>query len=169
LTRWTPLIAALVISLGALSLSCGSDSKEDVATEHGSGQHGGVASLDFGEPAVPEASDRTVEVTALDALAFDPSHLTMAVGQTITFEVTNVGSNTHEFVIGDAEFQREHEEEMSGGATNMRHEGNTLVLDAGETGILTWTFTNPGEVLYGCHEPGHYAGGMVGSIEILNT
>jgi uncharacterized cupredoxin-like copper-binding protein len=169
LTRWTPLIAALVICLGALSVSCGIDSKEGVATEHGSRQHGGMESFDFGEPAVPEASDRRVKVTALDALAFDPSHLRVTTGETVAFEVTNVGNNKHEFVIGDAEFQREHEEEMSGGATNMRHEGNTLVLDAGETGTLPWTFRNPGEVLYGCHEPGHYAGGMVGTIEVGNA
>jgi uncharacterized cupredoxin-like copper-binding protein len=168
-TRWTPLIAALTITLGALSVSCGSDLKEDVTPEHGSGQHGGVESFDFGEPEVPEASDRRVKVTALDALAFDPAHLRVGTGETVTFEVTNVGNNKHEFVIGDAEFQREHEEEMSEGVTAMRHEDNTLVLDAGQTGTLTWTFTEPGEVLYGCHEPGHYAGGMVGTIQVLNA
>jgi uncharacterized cupredoxin-like copper-binding protein len=168
LTRWTPLIAGLVITLGMLSASCGSDPREDGATQSADQHHGGAESFDFGEPEVPEASDRTVKVTALDALAFDPSHLKVATGETITFEVTNVGSNKHEFVIGDAEFQREHEE-MSEGATSMRHEGNTLVLDAGQTGTLTWTFTKPGEVLYGCHEPGHYPGGMVGTIEVLNA
>jgi uncharacterized cupredoxin-like copper-binding protein len=169
LTRWTPLIASLVIALGVLSVSCGSDSKQDVAAHGGSGQHGGTESFDFGKPEVPEASDRRVRVTALDALAFDPSHLRVTTGETVAFEVTNVGNNKHEFVIGDAEFQREHEEEMSGGAMSMRHEGNTLVLDAGQTGTLAWTFTKPGEVLYGCHEPGHYAGGMVGTIQVLNA
>jgi uncharacterized cupredoxin-like copper-binding protein len=165
-TGWTPLTSALVIALGALSISCGS---EDVAPEHGSGEHGGTESFDFGEPEVPEAADRTVKVKAIDALAFNPSRVRVATGETIRFDVTNVGSNKHEFVIGDADYHREHEEEMSEGAMAMRHEGNTLVLDAGQTGTLTWTFTEPGEVLYGCHEPGHYEGGMVGTIEVLET
>jgi uncharacterized cupredoxin-like copper-binding protein len=37
----------------------------------------------------------------------------------------------------------------------------------GETEEITWTFTDAGGTLYGCHEPGHYEGGMVGSIEVV--
>jgi uncharacterized cupredoxin-like copper-binding protein len=169
LIRWTPLIAGLVITLGMLPTSCGSDPREDATTQSADKHHGGAEPFDFGEPAVLKASDRRVKVTALDALAFDPSHFRVTTGETVAFEVTNVGNNTHEFVIGDAEFQREHEEEMSGGAMNMRHEDNTLTLDAGQTGTLALTFTKPGEILYGCHEPGHYAGGMVGTIEVLDA
>ncbi|HSJ43832.1 MAG TPA: hypothetical protein VK923_04015, partial [Euzebyales bacterium] len=28
------------------------------------------------------------------------------------------------------------------------------------------TFVEPGDVLYGCHQPGHYDAGMVGVIEV---
>jgi len=32
---------------------------------------------------------------------------------------------------------------------------NQIGLKPGETKSLTWRFTEAGEVLYGCHEPGH--------------
>lgn len=39
-------------------------------------------------------------------------------------------------------------------------------VESGENASLTWRFTESGEVLYGCHEPGHYEGGMVGTIGV---
>jgi uncharacterized cupredoxin-like copper-binding protein len=159
------LIVAAVIAVALVSVSCGNGSGADATTETTS-DHDESEEIDFGEPEVPEASDRKVKVTALDALAFEPAHITVASGETIMFEVTNAGSNQHEFVIGDAEFQDEHEQEMAEGEMSMQHEGNTLVLGPGQTGSLTWTFTKAGEVLYGCHEPGHYEGGMVGTVQV---
>jgi uncharacterized cupredoxin-like copper-binding protein len=158
------LILASAVALTLTSVSCGSDSGD--STAHTRSDHGANEAIDFGEPEVPEAGDRTVKVTALDALAFNPGRITVAKGETITFEVTNTGEIRHEFVIGDADFQREHEREMASGDMSMEHEGTALVLDPGQTGSLAWTFTQAGEVLYGCHEPGHYDGGMVGTIQI---
>jgi plastocyanin len=165
--RRTTVLIALGMVLPFV-VSCESDLKEDATTDV-SEQHEQPQSFDFGEPNVPEARDRMVTIRALDALAFDPPDLRVGKGETITFEVTNAGSNRHEFVIGDAEFQKQHEQEMSEGDMSMQHEGNTLVLDPGQTGSLTWTFTQSGVVLYGCHEPGHYTGGMVGTIEVLTA
>lgn len=164
MTRWRRLIAASAAALAVASVSCSSDSRD--ARPHIGSDHGANEAVDFGEPEVPEAGDRTVQVTALDALAFDPAHITVAKGETVAFEVTNTGEIRHEFVIGDVDFQREHEQEMASGDMSMEHEANTLVLDPGQTGTLAWTFTQAGEVLYGCHEPGHYDGGMVGTIQV---
>jgi uncharacterized cupredoxin-like copper-binding protein len=164
MARWRFLILGSEVALAVASMSCSSDSPD--STAHTSSDHGSSEAIDFGEPEVPEAGDRTVKVTALDALAFNPANITVAKGETITFEVTNTGEIRHEFVIGDADFQREHEREMTSGDMSMEHEDNTLVLDPGQTGSLAWTFTRAGEVLYGCHEPGHYDGGMVGAIQV---
>jgi uncharacterized cupredoxin-like copper-binding protein len=163
MTRWRRLILGSALVLAA-SASCGSDAGN--ATTGASSEHGADEAIDFGEPAPPEAGDRRVRVTAVDALAFSPSHMAVAKDETITFEVTNTGETRHEFVIGDADFQEEHEREMASGDMSMQHEDNTLVLDPGQTGSLAWTFTQAGEVLYGCHEPGHYDGGMVGTIQV---
>ncbi len=35
-----------------------------------------------------------------------------------------------------------------------------------ETVTLVYTFDEPGTLLYGCHVPGHYTAGMVGTMTI---
>ena len=124
----------------------------------------------FGEPADAADADRTIEVDANDDLTYDPPSIEIQAGETITFVITNTGQAVHEFTLGDEALQDEHEEEMAEmmeeGEMTMEDEPNALSLDPGETGELTWHFTSSGELLYGCHEPGHYAGGMVGDITI---
>jgi uncharacterized cupredoxin-like copper-binding protein len=41
-----------------------------------------------------------------------------------------------------------------------------LRLEPGETGTLDYTFQEPGTILIGCHEPGHWAGGMRAEINV---
>lgn len=43
---------------------------------------------------------------------------------------------------------------------------DALTLEAGESDGLTMTFEASGTLLYGCHQPGHYEGGMVGTITV---
>lgn len=121
----------------------------------------------FGEPGDPDSADRTVDVKLLDELRFDPAEIDVEVGETVTFVVTNDGQAPHEFVLGGEDVQDEHEMEMAdmGGGLPM-DEPNAIALSAGETKSLTWTFTEPGQILYGCHVPGHYLGGMVGTITV---
>lgn len=68
-------------------------------------------------------------------------------------------------MLGDDSYQEEHAAEMAGGG-DMDRGKNQIGLKPGETKSLTWRFTEAGEVLYGCHEPGHYEGGMVGTIDV---
>jgi uncharacterized cupredoxin-like copper-binding protein len=35
-----------------------------------------------------------------------------------------------------------------------------MTVPAGETATTTYTFADPGELIIGCHLPGHYAYGM---------
>lgn len=126
----------------------------------------------FGEPAEASAADRTIQLDATSPFAFDPADLTVAVGETITFEVTNTDAVAHDLLIGDQDAQDEHEAEMRemeemDAESSMEHgDVNALEVPAGETASITWTFTEAGTVLYGCHEPGHYAAGMVGEITV---
>ncbi len=48
----------------------------------------------------------------------------------------------------------------------MHDEPEGIALDPGETKELTFTFTEPGATLAGCHVSGHYAGGMRASIAV---
>ena len=72
-----------------------------------------------------------------------------------------------EFVLGDTEFQEAHEDEMAGmGAELAPDEPYSIGLEPGASKSLIWTFTEPMTLEYGCHVPGHYAQGMVGTIEV---
>jgi uncharacterized cupredoxin-like copper-binding protein len=41
-----------------------------------------------------------------------------------------------------------------------------LELEPGETEETFVTFDEAGEILFACHEPGHYDGGMVGTVTV---
>ncbi|HVF53933.1 MAG TPA: plastocyanin/azurin family copper-binding protein [Actinomycetota bacterium] len=173
-SRWARLLVLLVVPVMLMTSGCatgGHDHREgDAALEHDDAGHehpesGGDAGVVLGAPGESGESDRTVEVIASDDLSFSPEDLEVEVGETVTFVIKNEGSTKHEFVLGDAAYQEAHAGEMSSGHHDAGT-GNAVELAPGETKRLTWSFTQPGEMLFGCHEPGHYDGGMVGTIEI---
>jgi uncharacterized cupredoxin-like copper-binding protein len=170
-----PKIMAIFSVLVFLFAACGGD-ESDSQPSRGSGNEDdmdmggddmdmGGDDFAFGEPGDQSDADRKIDVSALDSLEFDPESVTAQAGETITFVVTNDGGDVHEFVIGDESYQQEHEAEMAED-DGMEMESNQIEIESGETKSLTWTFTEPGEVLYACHEPSHYEGGMVGTIEV---
>ncbi len=111
-------------------------------------------------------ADRIVTITALD-IRYDLPALEVKTGETVRFVVTNKGNSVHEFVLGDAQEQAEHEKMMqSMGGMIMADEANAIRLKPGETKELVWTFAKAGTIEYACHQPGHYAAGMVGKIVV---
>lgn len=132
------------------------------------GQGGGSASppATTGSPAPVSTAPvgaRTVEVTMFDSLTYEPGELRVSAGETVRFVVHNAGEVVHEFYIGDGQAQHHHGEEMQDGG--MAHDdAHGIGVEPGETATLEYTFAEPGELLVGCHEPGHYAGGMVATI-----
>lgn len=122
----------------------------------------------FGEPADPAVADRTVQVRGTDQMTFEPATVEVRADETITFEVTNVGQIPHDFTLGDEQAQQEHAREMEEmDDAEMAHmDPNTVTIPPGATESVTWRFHDAGEVLYGCHQPGHYDAGMVGSVDV---
>jgi uncharacterized cupredoxin-like copper-binding protein len=126
-----------------------------------------AVSSGVGGPADAGEATRTVDVTTLDTLTFEPSQLNVAAGETVTFRVTNDGQAVHEFILGDAAMQQEHADGMAQMGEGMVHDqANSLTLQPGETKQLTWRFGETGVLEYACHQPGHYAAGMRGQITI---
>ncbi len=112
---------------------------------------------------------RTIEIAALDELRFDPAEVRVEVGETVRFVVTNEGTMAHEFVLGPEHVQEAHEMAATEGTGHGEATEAMAVLEMGEPGDTkeaTVTFDEPGEILYACHEPGHYEGGMVGTIVV---
>jgi len=147
-------IAAVAVAAGLLVAGCGGGGKATVATSA------------LGSPGDPARATRTVEVRAGDDLDFQPDQVQVKAGETITFKVMNVSKLAHDFTLGDDAAQSAHEKEMrsASGSMKMASDANAIDVAPGETKQLTWTFAKAGTTLYGCHEPGHYAAGMKGTI-----
>lgn len=164
-TWWTATLVAAGIVLSACGAGGGPDELGTAGAGHGDhGDHGGMGAV--GGPADASEADRTIDVTALDTMAFDPAELEVDAGETITFVVTNVGEAVHEFTLGDPAMQEQHAEEMAGASEMHHNQPNSIVVDPGETGELTWHFREAGTVEYACHQPGHYPAGMHGEIDV---
>ena len=95
---------------------------------------------------------------------FSPGTLRVEAGTTITFVVENDDPIDHELIIGDQAVQDRHEK-----GTEPEHGARPgeITVPAEETRSTTYTFTEPGRLIYGCHLPGHYDYGMRGTIEVL--
>lgn len=118
-----------------------------------------------GATASPSDGPRVIGVRMTDDLRFEPAEFSVEAGETVRFEVTNAGGAVHEFLIGDEAAQERFEMEMAEGG--MEHETDAGVsVQPGETEAFEYTFTEAGELLAGCHEPGHYDGGMVATISV---
>ncbi|HEX6230724.1 MAG TPA: plastocyanin/azurin family copper-binding protein [Actinomycetota bacterium] len=112
----------------------------------------------------------TIEISAFDDLRFEPSSVTVQAGEPVTFVVTNEGETVHEFVLGPEHVQMAHEEAsemgMEHGGMDVEGQLAALEIEPGQTEEVTVTFDESGEMPFGCHEPGHYAGGMVGTVTV---
>ena len=151
---------AAVVAVGVALAGCG-----------GGGSTTSAASSEIGAPAEPTAQvSRTVEIHAGDDLRFSPDQVAVKVGETITFKVVNTATVEHDFTLGDDADQSAHEKEMrdmsSGDMTGMGDSPNAIHIPPGQSKTITWTFTKAGMTLYGCHEPGHFASGMRGTITV---
>lgn len=158
-----------LVALGTLMalavVACGS--QDHSAHEAGGGvptDHGMAGEVP-GAPGVAAEADQTIEVIASDELTFDPAEIELDEGEVVTFVIRNAGETDHEFVLGDEAYQEMHEADMREGHSMMDMQ-HGVSLAPGATKEITWAFTEAGEVLFGCHQPGHYEGGMVGTITV---
>ena len=147
--------SAIALALSLLALAgCGG---------HDDSSHGAGAAV----PGDPAKATRTVEIKSTDDLKFDPATVNVKRGETVSFKVDNPTAVDHEFVVGDAEFQEHHEEEMRAmGDMVMPDEPTAITVPAGQTKTINLTFPRAGTLLYACHEPAHYPAGMKGEIKV---
>lgn len=164
LLTWASVVATSCASEGSAPAGPASSAAPSSAEGMGGMDHG--ESFTFGAPADASEADRMIDVEALDTLRFDPDSIEVGVGETVTFVVTNDGAAGHEFVLGDAAAQDQHQGEMADMDEPMTAEANVLALDPSEQASLTWTFTERATLLYACHVDDHFVQGMVGEIRV---
>lgn len=128
----------------------------------------GLAVVLAGCSAGDTQADRTVSVRMFDDMRYEPERFDVDAGDTVRFEVTNSGEVRHEFFIGTTDEHREHADEMRERehADEVHANPAAVSVEPGETGTLEYTFDEAGELLVGCHEPGHYEAGMVAPITV---
>ena len=110
---------------------------------------------------------RTINIEMRD-IAFSPSAVTVTRGQQIRFVFTNTGAIAHDAFIGSERAQQAHEAEMRGSKpddsmSGMDHGGSSdggVTVQPGKTDEIVVTFAEKQKSIIGCHQAGHYAGGM---------
>ncbi|WP_238367847.1 cupredoxin domain-containing protein [Mesobacterium pallidum] len=132
---------------------------------HGNGQ------MAVGMPAMHgEKPARTVTVILREdydgdrPFVFEPSDLTFAAGETVRLMITNKGEETHEFVMDTVDKNAEHRDLMAKFPEMEHDDPNAVRLEPGEEAEIIWTFNNSGTFEFACLLPGHYEGGMYGSL-----
>lgn len=122
-----------------------------------------AASLAAGRaPAPAPPGTRTVPIT-IHFSKFDPVSIDAAPGQTVRFVIRNRDPIDHEFILGDDLVQQIHERGTE--AVHPPKPGEVSV-PAGTTVATTYTFGRPGDLIFGCHLPGHYSYGMRGTVTV---
>jgi uncharacterized cupredoxin-like copper-binding protein len=103
---------------------------------------------------------------------YEPTKVDVNAGDDVTFRFTNDGELRHEAFIGTETEQDAHEDEMRSDESDMEDmahgadRADMVTIEPGESAELTYTFDRSGTLLIGCHEPGHYRGGMKATVNV---
>lgn len=103
-----------------------------------------------------------VPVEMLDR-SFSPASFRFAQGSVVVFRFHNGTKEQHQAAVGDAIFQQD----RVGGQLDPNDPlVNTVVVQPGATADLPYRMDVPGDLLIGCHEPGHWEAGMKATITV---
>lgn len=126
----------------------------------------------IGEPGEAADVSRTVAVTMRETgdgqMIFEPATIDVAEGETVRFEIVNVGVLDHEFVMDTHEAVMKHKAEMEKFPEMIHDDPNAVRLAPGETGQIVWAFTKAGTFTFACLIPGHYGAGMHGALTVVS-
>ena len=91
--------------------------------------------------------------------------MTFAPGEAVTFVLRNTDPIDHEFILADEAVQMRHEN-----GTEAHHDevATEVSVVAGSTKRTTVKFGKAGELIVGCHLPGHYNYGMKAFVRIAS-
>jgi uncharacterized cupredoxin-like copper-binding protein len=105
---------------------------------------------------------RTVEITIRHS-RFSMSRIEVRRGERVRFVVHNRDPIDHELIVGDLPAQLRHETgtEREHGARD-----GEISVPLFESATTSYTFDEPGTLMFGCHLPGHWTYGMQGTIKV---
>lgn len=120
----------------------------------------------IGKPGEVSQVNQTVDIEMNDSMRFIPDQLTVKQGETIRFQVKNIGQKKHEFVLGTQKELEEHNKLMQKFPGMEHDDANMISVAPGQTGEVIWHFTKTGKVNFACLLPGHFDAGMKGEIRV---
>lgn len=97
---------------------------------------------------------------------FEPARVVVQPHTEVRFVVVNHDPIGHELIIGDGTVHARHENGTE--PVHPPRPGEVSVPASGRASTR-FVFHEPGEVLYACHLPGHFAYGMRGFVEVRNA
>ena len=120
---------------------------------------------------------------------YEPNSFQVKAGETIKFEVENIGELVHEFNIANKMMHIKHQPEMQKMVENeillsdtidkdkmkkmskidksMAHShSNSVLLEPKQKGEIIWKFDNAENIEIACNVPGHYQAGMIALVNI---
>ena len=142
----------------------------------------------IGSKGLPKDVNRVIKVKMYDNY-YEPKNFDVKSGETIKFEVENLGELVHEFNIGNAMMHKMHQPEMQRMVDNeilfadtldrekmkkmskmdkaMGHShSNSVLLQPKEKQDLIWKFKNAMDLEIAFTVPGHYEVGMIATVNI---
>ena len=134
-------LAALVATTALSGVALAGDSEPGWWNRHG---HAGGGVTAFGKPDDPKKATRTVDVDMTDDMRFTPAVITMNRGETIRFNVRNVGKVRHEMVLGAEGELKEHYQMMLKMPEMEHADPDAITLDSGKSGEIIWQFAKFG-------------------------
>lgn len=159
-------VSAALISGGAIaagSHSGGHGHDDENADDH-------HADMAVGQPGEKSAVGKSIVVVMKETedgdMIFEPEKIEVKKGETIRFEVQNVGELEHEFVLDDHKGVMEHKAMMEKFPEMEHDDPNSVRLEPGKSGEVVWKFTNDGSFEFACLIPGHYDSGMKGTLKV---
>ncbi len=144
--------------------------------------------MKIGSKGVLDEVTRVIKVKMYDNY-YQPNSFSIKAGETIKFEVENLGILVHEFNIANKMMHIKHQPEMSKMAENgillpfsidkekmkkmakmdksMGHShSNSVLLEPKQKGEIIWKFINAVNIEIACNVPGHYQAGMIAKVDI---
>ncbi len=119
-----------------------------------------MASPSAGAMGTPAAAGQ-VDVTLME-FAIVSSEMTFKVGETYTFNITNDGEFTHEFVIAPNGVYGEALKTADGEDAEVEN------IESGASATLEFTFTEAGSFQFACFIGQHYQNGMALTIQVVD-
>jgi uncharacterized cupredoxin-like copper-binding protein len=146
--------------------------QQDLVHDHS--DHGGTATARTPIDTVAPSADpdiRNVVIELDDSRSIEPANWQARQGEALRLIVVNTGQATHELAVGPARDIAAHADSMIESGSGKHDHSNAVAIKAvsvepGKTATLLYTFDEPGEWAMACFEPGHYEGGMKGTVEV---